>query len=352
MKSKFRKAAIVMLLAVLTLTITILTGCADGRAMTAEADLNFDGLASAPPSETAEKATPIDKSKITLSSETTTDQAVLDSIEYILRLTNQNHIDCEFFAAAAFGTGEASINGGTIIGAMDTREIKIYDRGEYYFDTYGLIVDAYSMNQKGKKGKVPDIIVNALSKALNYTKRTYSPDDVTFYTAENGSKTKKTIAAFPDCNAVAYKHPNVKKRNLEEFMKYLNAKISYKGFTTDNYDTERPITTGLLTYDEENGTYYLECTINCEDETLELSIADMLSNSAIKKFAYAEKILKIEIWECGLIKTYINDNVWNATLILDLKGSSINHYEQRFNYDKSKLDKMLIPQELKNALIV
>ena len=38
-----------------------------------------------------------DKSKIKLSDEMTEDQEVLDSIEYLLRTSNQNLIDCDFF---------------------------------------------------------------------------------------------------------------------------------------------------------------------------------------------------------------------------------------------------------------
>ena len=139
--------------------------------------------------------------------------------------------------------------------------------------------------------------------------------------------------------------------SFDQYVKENWYRNSYKGFTTDDYDTEKPITAGLLTYNASTGIYYLEAEINCEDETLAYSNSDMLENGAINKFRYAQKRVKVEIWECGLIRTYINKNVWNATILSTIKGSSDNIYEQWFTYDKSKLDKMNIDQKLKDDMM-
>ena len=346
---RFKKITVVCLLVILFTTILVISGCKDSRATSAPASLDFDGLGSAPTQEAIAKSTPIDKSKVTLSDTTSTDQAVLDSIKYMLVTSNQNIIDCDFFAAASYGNGVASINGGTIVGAMDTRDVRVYDNGTYWYDSYGLIVDAYSL-KNGKKGKVGTALINLISAALNYAKRFYSPDGETFYVSNEGKTSKDTFTLFPSYNAVSYPKPKSKKQTLEEFNKYTYSRDSYKSYTTDNYDNDKPITAGSIKYDSESGIYTLEFDVNCENNTLELSVADMSSNSAIKNFVYAKKHLIIEIWECGLIRNYINSNVWKANMV-GLSGSSDNFYEQRFTYDKSKLDAMNIPQELKDAMM-
>ena len=347
--NKFKKISAILILVILIAAICLFAGCDDGRAQSAEASLDFDGLGSAPTAEAAAKATPIDKSRLTLSDTISTDKAVLDSIKYILVTSNQNLIDCDFFAAASYGSGVATINGGTIVGAMDTRDVRVYDNGEYWYDAYGLIVDAYSL-KKGKRGKVNSAVSSVISSALNYAKRAYSPDGETFYVSNKGGTSKSTITLFPSYNAVTYNRPKSQKQTLEQFNKYTYSRDSYKSYTTDNYDNDLPILSGSLKYDETNGIYTLEFDVNCENNTLELSVADMLSNSAIKKFVYAKKHLIIELWECGLIKNYINSNVWKAEMILNISGSSDNFYEQRFTYDKSKLVEMNIPQELKDKM--
>ena len=77
-KSKF--LIITAILVIVTITAALFAGCVK-KAMGAEGDLDFDGLASAPTQEARAKAQPVDKSKITLSDTMTEDQAVLDSIE-------------------------------------------------------------------------------------------------------------------------------------------------------------------------------------------------------------------------------------------------------------------------------
>ena len=161
----------------------------------------------------------------------------------------------------------------------------------------------------------------------------------------------ETIVKFPDQNAIKYEKPKATKMSFDQYVKENWYRTSYKGFTTDDYDTEQPITSGLLTYNAETGIYYIEAQINCDDDTLLYSNKDMLENGAINEFRYTEKRVKIEIWDCGLIRTYINQNVWHATILKSIKGSSENIYEQWFTYDKSKLDKMNIDQSLKDALM-
>ncbi len=280
----------------------------------------------------------------------TEDQSVLDSIEYLLRLSNKNIIETDFFAAAAYGNGVATVSGG-IAGSMETREVRVFDNDTYYFDSYGLIVDGYTVKSDGSHGKVDDSLLSVLASALNFTKRVYSPNNKDFYFSDKGETNADSIVNFPDQNAVLYKKPKTKKMTFDEYIKMTSSRDNYKGFTTDNYDNDKPITAGLLKYDESTGIYYLECDINTQNNTLELSVTDMLNNGAIKEFVYAKKHLTIEIWDCGLIRTYINSNVWNASMILGLKGSSDNYYEQWFTYDKSKLDKMNISEDLKNDLM-
>lgn len=348
---KNNKIILISIILILSVTAAIFVGCVKPAEHPEDTSLDFDGLGSTPTEAAIAKSVAFDKSKIKLSDEMTEDQEVLDSIEYLLRTSNQNLIDCDFFAAAAYGTGEASINNGTIVGGMDTREVRVFDNGEYYFDSYGLIVKGYTVNEDGSHGSVPDNILGMLGSFLNYTKRTYSPDGQTFYTAKNGDSNQQSIVNFPSQNAITYKKPKSEKQSFDEYMKATNSRTSYKGFTTDNYDNDKPITAGLIRYDKESGIYYLECDINCSNNTLELSVADMASNGAIKHFEYAKKHLTIEFWECGLIRSYINENVWKANMILGLSGSSDNYYEQKFTYDKSKLDNLLISQDLKNALV-
>lgn len=347
---KKTKTLIITTMLIMTLIIAVFSGCA-GKANSAPVDLDFDGLGSAPTAEAIAKATPIDKSRLTFSETVTEDQAVLDSIVYLLTLSNRNLIEANFFAAGAYGYGTANINGGSIVGTLDLREVRVFDHDTYYFDSYGLITDGYSIKKDGSKGKVDNTLLSLVAGALNYTKRVYSPNGQDFYYSENGETTQDTIVNYPDQNAVIYKKPKATKMTFDGYMELTNSRESYKSFTTDNYDNDKPITAGMLTYDANTGIYRLECDINCQNDTLENSVKDMLDIKAINEFEYAEKHLTIEIWECGLIRTYINKNHWNATIISILKGSSDNYYEQWFMYDKSKLDKMNIDQKLKDDLM-
>ena len=352
------KKFIATVILIITLTaVLLLTGC-NGGADKAEANLDFDNLGSKPNAAAIAKATPIDKSSLTLSSEETDDPAVLASIREIILIANQNNVECDFYAAAAYGTGEAKfkVGGSDIVGSMDTREWRIYDNGEYFFDSYGLVVGGHSIKSDGSEGKVPDAIVSALSSILDFTERVYSPDSQTFYTSKNGKASKKSLTIFPALNAIEYKKPDAKPASLENYIKANYYRNDFREFTSDDWSEElNPITSGLLTYDAENGIYYLECETNCEDEAvLDLSIQSMKKSSKTEIFRYAKKRLKIEIWECGLIKNYINQNVWEATLLptsLKLKGSSDNFYEQRFTYNKEDLKIMIVPEDVKQAMI-
>ena len=342
------------MLLILVITVAVFAGCI-GKANSAPADLDFDGLGLKPTKEAIAKSTPIDRNKVTLSDTLTDDQAVLDSVKYLLTLSNRNLIECDFFTAGAYGTGTAAITvtsgGDPIVGSMDLREVRIFDNNTYYFDTYCLITDSYTIKKDGSHGKVADVLTNAVASALNYAKRVYSPNGEDFYFSKNGKTNKDSIVNFPDPYAVSFEKPKTQKMTYDQYMAETNSRDSYKSFTTDNYETQQPITKGLITYDDSTGIYRLECDINCDDETLEYSVADMLDIGAINEFDYAEKHLTIEIWDCGLIRNYINENTWNASMILNLKGTSHNFYEQWFMYDKSKLNKLVIPQELKDQLM-
>lgn len=348
----FKKLTVVLIILTIIIAVFAFAGCTK-PAKRVEANLNFDGLGTKPGDEVAAKTVHVDKSKITLSSETTTDKAVLDSIRYLILLSNQNNIDIDFYAAAAFGTGDAYIPSAKMVGSMDTREWRIYDNGEYFFDSYGLIVEGYTIKSDGSKGKVLDSTLSILSNVLNFADRVYSPDSQTFYKADNGKGDVDSFSKYPSLDATTYKNPKIVKSSVADYIKTNYYRTSFKEYTSDNLDYEEAITKGSLTYDETNGVYTLECEINCENEiALELSIESMKESSGTDIFKYAKKTLKIEIWDCGLIKSYINENVWEATLVPDLlklKGSSENYYEQLFSYNKGDIKKMIIPEEIKTT---
>ena len=240
---KTKTLIITTMLIIMTLVVAILSGCT-GKSNWAEVNLNFDGLGSAPTQEAAAKAVPVDKSTINLSDTDTTDQAVLDSIKYLLILANQNLIDCDFFAAAACGSGVAQmvITGDPIVGAMLTRDMRIFDNDTYYFDSYGRVVDGYKLKKNGKRGKdVNGATMEILTRALNFNKRTYSPNNVDFYFTKDGSGDENSIVNFPDQNAIVYKNPKVTKMSFDQYVKENWYRNNYKGFTTDDYNTERPI---------------------------------------------------------------------------------------------------------------
>ncbi len=348
----FKKLTIVLIILTIVVAVFAFAGCTKPAKRVAP-DLNFDGLGSKPNDEVAAKSIPVDKSKIKLSSENTTDPEVLASIKYLLQLSNQNNIDIDFYAAAAYGTGDAYIPSAKIVGSMDTREWRIYDNGEYFFDSYGMIVEGYTIKSDGSKGSVMDSTLSILSNILNFADRVYSPDSQTFYKADNGKGAEDSFSKYPSLDAITYKKPKITASSLEDYIKNNYYRTSFKEYTSDNLEYEKAILNGSLVYDEVNGIYTLECEINCQDEiALELSIASMKESSGTDIFKYAKKSLKIEIWDCGLIKSYINENVWEATLVPDLlklKGSSENYYEQLFSYNKEDIQKMLIPEDIKST---
>lgn len=352
-EEKFMKKFLCFIV-LLTVIVSVFafSGCTK-PANRAEVDLTFDGLGTKPSDEVAATVQGIDKSKITLSSETTTDKAVLESIRYLLKLSNQNNIDIDFYAAAAYGTGDAYIPSVKIVGSMDTREWRLYDNGEYFFDSYGLIVDGYKKNDDGSKGSVPSGILSALSMVLNFTERVYSPDSQTFYKAKDGKSSVDTFSKYPSLDAITYKKPEIQKSSLEQYIKENYYRNSFKDYITDDLDYEEAITEGSLTYDAEKGLYTIKCEINCTNEiALDLSIKSMKESAGTDIFKYARKSLTIEIWDCGLIRKYINENKWEATLLptsFKLKGSSENYYEQIFAYNKDAIEKMVIPEDVKTT---
>ena len=88
---KTKTLIITSILIITTLVLALLSGCA-GKANSAPADLDFDGLGSAPTPEAMAKATHIDPSKLTFSETMTEAQARLDSIVDLLSLANNNII--------------------------------------------------------------------------------------------------------------------------------------------------------------------------------------------------------------------------------------------------------------------
>ncbi|MBD5085883.1 MAG: hypothetical protein HDT32_00665 [Clostridiales bacterium] len=352
-----KKFATTIILIILLVSILMMSACSGG-ADTAEVDLDFDGLGSKPNAQAIDKATPVDGSKVKLSSEETTDPEVLSSIIYLIGLANQNNVECDFYAAAAYGTGEAKIKFGKdhIVGSMDTREWRVYDNGEYFFDSYGLVVEGHTIKEDGSTGKVSNAILSALSMVLNFTKRVYSPDCETFYTSKEGKTRNSTLTLYPSLDAVKYDKPKSLVENFDEYVETNYYRNDFREFSSDDLSEELdPITSGFITYDAEKGVYYLECSVNCEDtDVLDLSIKSMKKSAGTEIFAYADKRLKIEIWECGLIKNYINTNVWEATLLptsLKLSGSSDNFYEQRFTYNKDDLEVINVPDDIKQNMM-
>ena len=352
-----KKFFVTLILVITLLSVLLLSGC-NGGADTADVDLDFDSLGSKPNAQAIAKATPIDPTNFKFSSEETTDPDVIASIRSIILIANQNNVECDFYAAAAYGTGEAKIKlgGQNIVGSMDTREWRLFDNGEYFFDSYGLVVGGHTIKEDGSTGKVADTLISALSSVLNFTERVYSPDSQTFYMSKKGKSDNKTLTRYPSLDAVNYKKPASKKYTYENYVKENFYRNDFREFSSDDFDEDlNPITSGILTYDSENGIYYLECEINCEDESvLDLSIQSMKQSAGTDIFKYAKKRLKIQVWECGLIKNYINENVWEATLLptsLKLKGSSENFYEQRFTYNKEDISVMIVPEEIKQAMM-
>lgn len=346
-----KKIVTVFLLIFTMVGILAFAGCVD-PAERAEVSLDFDGLGLEPPEEAASASTPVDSSKITLSSEVTTDKAVLESIRYLLQLSNQNNIDADFYAAAAYGTGEAYIPSASLVGSMDTREWRIYDNGEYFFDSYGLVVEGYKRKDDGSKGSVPDGIVSLISNVLNFTERVYSPDSQTFYKLDDGKSSVDSFKLYPSLDAITYKRPKPSVTTVEEYIKQNYYRNSFKDYITDDLDYEECVTEGSLTYDAAKGIYTLTCEINCENDiALDLSIQSMKKSASTDTFKYAKKSLVIEIWECGLIKKYVNSNRWEAELLGYLEGSSDNYYEQIFAYDRDLIEVMQVSDEIKNAVM-
>lgn len=350
-----KKIITVITIVLIMIGVLAFAGCQD-PAERAEVDLTFDGLGSKPCDEVALQAKPVDKSKITLSEETTTDKSVIESIRYLLKLSNQNNIDIDFYAAAAYGTGEAyipSVN--NMVGSMDTREWRIYDHGEYFFDSYGLVVEGYTRKDDGSKGSVPNGIVGLISNVLNFTERVYSPDSQTFYKIKDGKSTVDSFKKYPSLDAITYKRPDVNATSVEDYIKENFYRNSFKDYITDDLDYEEAITEGSITYDEAQGIYTIKCEINCTNETaLDLSIQSMKKSSGTDIFKYARKSLTVEIWECGLIRKYVNSNTWEATLLptsLKLEGSSDNYYEQWFTYNEDEIEVMVVPEDVKNTVM-
>lgn len=356
MKKNAKKYLISAILLIAIVCAATFAGCA-GAAKSAEVDLNFDGLGSKPNAEASAKATPVDKSRIVESAEQTSDAEVLASIKYLIQLSNQNHIDADFYATAAYGTGDAAIKFGkeNIIGTMDVRDWRIYDNGDYFFDSYGLVVGGYTVKADGSKGKVADAILSAVSGVLNYTKRIYSPDSDTFYVSKNGKASKDSFALYPSLDAISYAKPKSEKMTEQKFLEYNYCKTSFKEYTSENFDIENSITKGSLTYNAEEGVYYISCDINCEDErVLDLSIKSMKESCGSDIFRYDSKHLDLQIWDCGLMRRYYNTNVWVATLLpttLKVQGSSDSMYEQLFTYNKDGLDKLSVTDEIKQAMM-
>ena len=350
-----KKVLITVIVVITIVAMLMLTGCKDAPTYV-DADLNFDGLGSKPNATASAGAVPVDQSKIVLSADETTDQAVLDSIVYLIDLSNHNNINANFYAAAAYGAGDAQIDFGShIVGSMGVRDWRIYDNGEYFFDSYGLVYDAYTLKDDGSHGTVAKSLVSAISGVLNYTKRIYSPDSETFYVSTNGKTDENSFVNFPSIDAIKYEKPNSTEMTYSKFLTYNFSLESYKEYSSDNLLADNPINSGTLTYDAEKGLYTLSCSLNCVDsDVLDLSTKSMIDSCGSKQFKYVEKNITLEIWECGLIRRYYNTNKWEATLLpksFKVHGTSDSYYEQLFTYNKEDLKILNAPDEYKQALV-
>lgn len=303
---------------------------------------DFDGLTDKPGEIAAAQATAVDAARLTLSAEKSTDTAVLESAAYLYNLANDNLQNLDFFASAAAGTGGSTVIG--IRGEMSVRQRSVVDGDMWFYEGYGMITSTKSVSSGGDSS-----LVGVVRSALDLCERKYTPDGETFYYQDCGNEAlkKDSLVNFLGKDNLTYVKENGKPHGklytYDSLYDYCKQNYVLKFHQeNDNSDIQaKYLTDASITYDASQGLYTLKMTVDPASDALALGSASLKASANAKTFRYDYQYVTCEIWDCGLMRTYVTDNSWTAKLMGIVEGTSTNLFTRYFSYNRDSVSKLL-----------
>lgn len=251
------------------------------------------------------------------------------AMEHLLLVAETNWDNADHVAKISSGSGEAYTGG--MGGKMTVRSLYLRNNDSFYYQTAGRITEAE-----------PAAGLSAAQAMLDQGRREYSPDMVTFYQQEPGSKgtptmtetfpyftcdyTKKALQTFDE---EGWKQERNVKDKIGEFTSFI-----FNGDTVKHDSVE-------VTYNETFKYYTLYFELNLEDETAR-DLATEFPRATLRKIANSNNIeyslykFTMEIWDNGLIRSIATEESWSGQIsvwIMTLNGSSASTNKDYFSWD-------------------
>lgn len=347
-KPKKRIAVLVQTVAVLAVLVTLslcFAGCnGDPIENITPVEFNHDDLGVAPGEAALEGTDRIDQSKIlATSAEKTSDEDVKATAAYLFNLANNNLGKVDWYANKATGDGTATIDmGAKASGDMEVREIRIKDGDAMYMETMGQVVDGRMNN-----GSSADWIISLCRGILDYGNRKYTPDGETFYLQSGGTGVLNESSLdnfYTDEPYIDWsKCDKVETVSTEQFMEQEYYRNHYAE-TNSSIIEARTLTEASVTHNDDYGFYEIVMVVDVTTDALDLATASTRKSASSDDIVFVYQTITCQVWDCGLFRTYVTDDSWAGTLAGALGGSSVNHWEKYFTYNKENAPGMQIPE--------
>ncbi|MGN0771219.1 MAG: hypothetical protein ACI4MI_01395 [Christensenellales bacterium] len=320
------------------------TGCDSEERENATISLDYDDILVKPVAASAQGATAIDSSKITLSNDLTDDIAVLESAAYLFTLANENAHKVDFSASVSEGRGYADVSTGglTLRGNMEVREFNCNEGASKFYEGFGQVMSGQNMTSGEDIGS----ILAAIRAILDYAERTYSPDGTVFYKQRDMNVLKSTsISEFAPGTDQYLNWSEARKSKSHKYSatQWLDegvGKVNKHYQDIDNANIQAQyISQAKISYNKE-GYYCCYFEVIPTSDALKLGREGLRDSTGSKDLDYVYHHVTMEVWDCGLMRYYSTANSWEAT-ILAFKGVSQNEYYRYFTYNKDNVTSLL-----------
>lgn len=338
---KIRIIAVCILVALMCMTM--FAGCNNDSSIANEIDIDYDDILVAPTAAASQGAVAVDKSKVVISKDVTTDAAVKESASYLYQLANENAHKIAFSASVSEGRGHADVVYKEAIqlrGNMEVREYNCNVGATKFYEGYGYVMTGTDL----KTGKPSDLL-GTVRTLLNYADRTYTPDGQTFYKQNKGGLNNESVANFKPGEGGYINWDKAGKGTKYTDKQWVSSgegKINkhYQDIDNANILAEY-IQEAKIVHNDREGYYEVFIKVEPKSAALDLGREGLRNSTGSKDLDYVFHEVTMQIWDCGLMRYYYTYNSWEATIVL-FHGTSENQYYRYFTYNQDNVSKLSV----------
>lgn len=352
---------LVSIIALLVCSVFILGSCLKETNLS-EYNFDFDALMEEPTEDSIKDATPIDESKVTVSSNKDRDEEnvilpnedskVIESAAYLFNLGKENREKIDYFATYTAGNGHSDVTAGIKVRAnMEVRDITIKDGISYYTSTMEVLTKAVEVKSGNNS-----ILAPMLAKVLEYANRTYTPDGKTFYVQNKGERNEDSLNTFPKPESLKFKDgSDIEKYTQEQWYSLKHIKDNYLEISNEDI-TKDSISSASI--EKKNGYYRVNMNINVDTDALKLGEAALNDKAKTDNIKYKSYNVIMDIWNSGALKFYATKYSWAGTMLKKFEGEAENVNYKYYTYKKDEVKVIVKPNDdiinsmIKNAVAV